>query len=354
MAVLESLFVRLGYEVDQEKIDDFNEGVERTARGMKRIVLSAIAAATAIALFTKKMTDIQNVQTQLAKNLNIPVNLAQAWQDAANDMGIDTAKAVSSLTKINSVLENLTVGIQPSGSFLRGLADLNLELSDIENLRADQALLKISKGLSSLEPKVRGGVASLLGLRDELNFLSNPQLGSLISENISGIDTQNLTELTKLWSDFSQAARKSSLIFANEVAPAIGEGLKHITNLFQKLNDVIKDPQKALLDLSNKVIKTRDDFLQNDRASIGKLLESDIGQNAIKFVNDSFGTKIPTLPPELTPATGTANTTSNTINNDIKIDIVTDNPLVAGSEVEKAIENSNRKALSNLESLQVN
>lgn len=361
MAVLDSLFVKLGYDVDQEKVDDFNEGIEKTAQGMKKIVLSAIGAASALGFMVKKMADVANENLQISKNLDLPQEVAQAWRDAAEDMGLSSADAVAALTTVRTVQEDLAAGKPPSGEFLRGLSQIGLTLEDVagKGVSADEALLKINKGLQTLDGAAQAGATSLLGMRGQFNLITDPRLGEAVRDNLRSLDTKNLQAFTKQWADFTQGMRDSWLIFTNSLAPAIGAALDQISKELPRIakanadfiNDLIEKPLETLSGfskfVSQKLFNISDNIV---KGALAATFESGLGQSVIGALGG------PTLSNEPVSAfssfgqgQGSRDTAKDLppmiINNQMDTTITTNNEAITEKTIQKAVERVNEKAI---------
>jgi len=99
--VIENLITQLSFEIDEEKLEKFDEFIGNAVKGLTAMVAAASAAAAGIFLFTKKIAESNDELGKFAKRTGIDVQALQELGFAAELNG-------GSIDSMNSSLENLS------------------------------------------------------------------------------------------------------------------------------------------------------------------------------------------------------------------------------------------------------
>jgi len=340
MGILDSLFVRLGYDVDQETIDEYNASVEETSRLMKKVVLGAIGAATALAYLTKKTADATAKTMNQANVLDVAFLKLGAIERAAEDLAIDPAKFTGALGEIVKLKDALKTGIGVDEQFLLFLSQLGIGIEEIQNLKTDEALEKIVSSFNKLDDESKRGIAHLSPFRDLLLELAGRDIGKAFKDNEFTFDPQPILEFRKLWVDTIQAITNGFNHMSSKVLP-----------LFNKVINAISLPENLAATIKDITSIVTGDFspLKEGLTKQQNLLgESSAGQSMFKalfeaenFITDLFGTKTPgNFALEGTSAAGSGGSSmvTNNYNMDSNFNVTSDDPNAASQAIVRELE----------------
>ena len=102
--VIENLITKLSFEFDEDKLEEFQDGVEKAAKGLVAVVAAATAAATAIFAFTKSMADSNDELGKFAQRVGIDVQALQELGFVAELNGGSIDSMNNSLAAVSSSL----------------------------------------------------------------------------------------------------------------------------------------------------------------------------------------------------------------------------------------------------------
>lgn len=353
MAVLENLFVRLGYDVDQEKIDDFNEGVERTARGMKGVVLGALAAATAIATVANKLGQFLKTTDQSAKSIGISEDKMRAWADAFAIITGEGSDANKILGETASIIDNIKFG-KVTEDQQRFLNELGLTADELARLGKVEGTLQIVERFQALDEAARRSAATLSNVGDLLLRIGPANLRAVVAEVTTDLDEGPLKKfaenVTRIW----QLLRDSVIGIINPMVAAINTAfsdfgpvaIENLDFFFVKVDEIVDKIIAKFKELTDFIdIDARIETAQN---FVGGIADSGIEAAGLAFdsFKDTFG--FGSDPAELSNR-GAGSSTTNTSSQNVSITVSgAGNPQQTAEVIEKTLTRKAAEAKGNL------
>lgn len=247
---LGNLVVVLDYEVDNRSLDKFGKSLEdtekkqdslssRLRRGATRLAkFGAAAAAAAVAIATKLIVSLSELGDDVAKTskqLGIGTDELQRLRFAAERSGTSTGALEKGIKKLNTGL--VDAATKGTGPFIEGLGLLDLSLSQIEDLNAEEKIKFLADELNGVaDPALRSAAAAkLFGER------AGPEMLSLLEEGADGIEALG-DRAEALGGVLGKDALKASEEFQDGLTDlktaAIGAAVPILTSLAPSLTDM--------------------------------------------------------------------------------------------------------------------
>lgn len=166
--VIENLITQLSFDFDEEKLEEFQEGVETAAKGLVAIVGAAAAAATAIFAFTKQIAEANDELGKFAQRIGVDIEALQELGFVAelNGGSIDSMNA--SLANLSRVASEAARGMGP-GVEVFGMLGISVTDATGRLKQADDLLLDVADAISRLGSQAeRLEFAQKLGIGEDL------------------------------------------------------------------------------------------------------------------------------------------------------------------------------------------
>lgn len=248
MAVIDSLLVALGYELDDTDAKKFAKVNKAISDTLKVVATAAAAATSAIGAFTVKSADATNETAKFARNANLAVEEFDALSFAAGQAEVSGDVLGNSLEQLAIRASEAARG---TGSAVEAFGLLGVEVTDANGQlkTTDQLLLESADALNNLSDQgQRLELADKLGIKD---------LNLLLKEGSEGIS--NLTNEAKALGVVTAEDAKAAEAFIDEwarfkrVALTIGRAVA--TQLLPVFTEIIEGV-RSFIDDSKELMST--------------------------------------------------------------------------------------------------
>lgn len=245
------LFVALGFDVDDQKLKDFEGKLKNTNESMIKLGTAATTAVGALALFVQHASEsavkLNNLQSLWSVNTQAAQTFANALHQINPAVGVD--EAIDKYKKFSELIRVLIPQGQ-GGAGTAALARLGGDYQSgetpeqiLENLRKNQG--RILKGLSSDPAQARAiysGLLEQIGIGGSLNALgeSSAQYQSASQYNILPQANDNLLKFAQSTAKLDEAFHKFETEIAGDLAPKMKLAIDQIVlslNFLTKFNE---------------------------------------------------------------------------------------------------------------------
>lgn len=166
--VIENLITKLSFDFDEEKMEAFNQGIEDAAKGLTAIVAGAIAAATAIFAFTKKVAESNDQLGKFARSIGVDVEALQELGFVAELNGSSIDSMNNSLKNLSRIASEAARGIG-AGVEAFGILGLSVTNANGRIKNADDLILDVADAISKLNTQAEKiELMQKLGISDDL------------------------------------------------------------------------------------------------------------------------------------------------------------------------------------------
>ena len=166
--VIENLIAKLSFDFDEDKLEEFQDGVETAAKGLIAIVAAAGAAATAIFAFTRKIAEANDELGKFAQRVGIDVEALQELGYVAELNGGSIDSMNSSLANLSRIASEAARGMG-AGVEVFGMLGLSVTYANGQLKDADDLLLDVSDAISRLGSQAEKlEFAQKLGINEDL------------------------------------------------------------------------------------------------------------------------------------------------------------------------------------------
>lgn len=224
--VVEELVAILGFEFDDKELKSFNEGLKTATKSIAAVGAAALASATAVFAFTKRIAQINDELGKTSQTLGIATQELQGWILAAELGG-------SSQNELISSMENLS---RRTSEAARGLG-AGVEVFGLLGISATDANGNIKESSVILE-EVADRVSQLGTQAEKLEFLEKLGISSglllTLDQGAEALRKQRL-EVEQLGFALDENATKNAAEFNDEllrvtkiaggVTNAVGQGI---------------------------------------------------------------------------------------------------------------------------------
>lgn len=251
---LGEFFIALGFDVDDQKLKEFNQNLKDGWKDMLK--LSAVAAGTVYAI-NKFVSGGIEAATAL-RNFNLEtghsIDNLQKWQAASvlTNAAMSAEQVTASITRMTNAMASVREGTGPSGAFARlgiGMEFMDRDVSDVlEELR------------KNFDTNVaRWGYQNTVNLMEEVGFdkgmlgamkLSTDQWNKFTSNVLSAESQEKLVALGDAISKFKWEFKLWKDELSADIAPALIEWLDKAIPAFKAFAEAFGAVFKALSELS--------------------------------------------------------------------------------------------------------
>ncbi|ETR73980.1 MAG: hypothetical protein OMM_00557 [Candidatus Magnetoglobus multicellularis str. Araruama] len=163
-----SLFTSLGFKFDKATLEDFNKAIETAEKTLKRVVLAAAAASTALFAFTKKMAESNDFIGKFSDRIDVALHTVQELGYVAELFGSSSNTMNSALEALSENAGNAAIGM---GSGIEAFSRLGVSVLDANGQikKTDQLLYEVSDALLNVNSQSQKlELIRKLGLSPEL------------------------------------------------------------------------------------------------------------------------------------------------------------------------------------------
>lgn len=276
--IVRELLAKLGYDVDQKKLEKWNKGTDRAkklmgqaakgakqlAKGVAVVTVATVAASTALFKLVKATADVGDQAAKDAKKLGLTAESVQELGFAANLTGADFGKVKIGLQAFARGLNDATT--KGTGPAFEAFEQLGISMDDpiLKTKDLDKILPFLSDKFQALPDD-----ANKTALAMKLFSKSGAEMIPLLNEGSAGLAAMR------------SEARALGLVMSNEQAAAS-----------EQFNDDLERLKSTLLGVRNTVatelMPTINDWINQIREWVGEnkeLIAGRIKEWLEKFVN---------------------------------------------------------------------
>lgn len=269
-SILEEFVVKLGFEVDEKKLDKFRDGIKDLGKIFLEFTgLASLAGISISGLYHHMQSSAVEIG-ETSHLLGIGSNKLQQWTQAADEAGASGKSLADAMARANKSIGSIGTAYLDQGFIEKNVA-LGIPINGLKT--GEEYLLRVADILKSTSnPQRKSFIASQLGFSDK-DILFLEQGSKKIKELVSA---QNATfspdfirrseETQKLLRQTTSELEYMAATIFNDLAPAI----KDVINNFK---DWVSENREAI----NSGLK---DFII-DLAKVVKFLASHIKEAAI-------------------------------------------------------------------------
>lgn len=253
------LFVALGLEVDDKKLDAFQGKIDKTKQRMTTFIVAATAAAAAITAISQSAINATVSMTNFNLQTGLSIDKLQQWQKVAqlSDVTLSAEQVTQSIAGLQSQLTQIRLG---------GGNVTPFQLLGINTFGKDafQVLEEIRGALVGIDNATATNLLQQIGLTP--SFINILRLSRTEFEAINKeffLNNAQRQGITKLGTSFTRLGIQLSAIKDNivaEFAPALNKLLADITKWFSgNGKQVIKDMGnivKIMIDIAQVLSNT--------------------------------------------------------------------------------------------------
>lgn len=344
--VIKSLFIKLGYEYDDDSLKKFNNFLDKTRTLLKRAALAAIALGAALAVVAKQFADRALLTDRAAKAIGAETKALEGLLRVSDRVLGNRDAALNSVTKLATIQRQLRVDpASVDKTFIRGLQDLGISLEDVRSLDPTETLLRINEALLLQGESTQRDTLFLLGMTEAYQLLTRAGLRQEAVEAQNNRNTKALQEASEIIKELKDDFEDFLVGFGGEgkepfflVAlrsfrdvhiPAIKLFLEDVKELFMEIEKIIESiaefAAKITFSFSEKTGNSTIDF------------STQALKNSVTLL-DMLGTGIGGLTADLVNAV--SGSSSNTVNNANNNSVLNQNVTVnatGGSELAGSI-----------------
>lgn len=250
---LGELFVTLGFDVDDEKLKSFNEGIKQSTNWMEKQAIAATGAVTALGAFVQTQADSAIHLRNLNSELNINTRAVQEWSNVVHQVNpeISVDQATESFKKLKEAMVDVSQGGGPSGTIAR-LANVNPVGMQPEDLLEAIARNK-QKFIKENGPDGQAIWSSLMNRTAGLSSFSRAMdLDAEKRRQMAApyiVDPKTLDNLTKFGDEtakLSEAMHAFTMSFAGNLAPRLTVAVDGLIASLNGLNGFNKEHPSAV------------------------------------------------------------------------------------------------------------
>jgi len=233
MGLLDELLVGLGFDYDDEGLNEFKEGVASTTNIVKSLTTAVIGAATAITAMVTVSTSATDEQGKLAAQIGVSVEELDALEFAAKRAGGSAEGLRSSLTTLATISENPVELLKDIAMQMEGLS----EQEQIHLARAygvEESIRLLQQNRASIDDLIRE--AKMLGVVTK-------------EDTIIAADFQD--SLVDIWTIVKQITRS----ITKELAPMLMKTNQLIKDWWFENREIIEQNLPKWIDMAATALK---------------------------------------------------------------------------------------------------
>ena len=240
-----SLFMELGFDVDQVKLNDIVQTIGK-------LNLNIVLASLGVAGLVDGLKNIMEVGAgltepmyQFGQETSLSAQKMQQWSEYAQSMGVKGDVVSSSLAGLQKKMAAMKFGDASllSGIYLLQQAGAKINESDLNN--PFSFLNKATEGLQKIKPELRTYVAGLLGLNEQVLLLKSFN-GAESMPTPTPEQVQSIRDYTSAWTILGINLKQVITDIASDLSPGLQK-------LGESLNSLTKDLHNNASQLANVV-----------------------------------------------------------------------------------------------------
>lgn len=231
MAIIDNLKYLLSVDSDDKSFNKAEKNLQSLTKTMKQLAF----AGTAIAGFTKLMTDQIVESDRLAKSVGTTADIAEAFGSEMKKIGLNQENFIDLMEEMNNKMGEMK-GLGEFTAVEESLDLLNLKFEDLQALSPEEQFKAITKSALELEDAQKAVSAVDMLMGGEANKL----IGSLRAQ---GLTYDDIIRKQQLHNFQTEESRKGALEFAN----ASQDLMRTITSLAKYVAGELGDAMSGLV-----------------------------------------------------------------------------------------------------------
>lgn len=220
--ILDGLFVKLGFDVDQGKLDKFNAGMKTAAGVTKNLALAVVGLATSFALLFITLSKQALAQTRFAKNIGTSRASIEAFDRASRELTGSSGTGQSLLEMFASMENQFKATGEVSEQFLRGLRLVGIDFRKFISLNPDEQILQLAEGFQTLSKEEQDAAQHLLGFNQEQRTLAATLTRAKFADSLpTEQEIQGMEEINKLAAQFNATLKDAVTTVGNDLVPIL-------------------------------------------------------------------------------------------------------------------------------------
>jgi methyl-accepting chemotaxis protein len=258
-SILEEFVVKLGFDVDEKKLDKFREGVSELGKSFLEFTgLASLASISIGGLFHHMQSGAVEIG-QTSHLLGISSDRLQQWKQAADEAGSSGDSLVDAMNKANKSIGSIGTA-SPDIGFLTKNAFAGVNIGGIKT--GEDYLLRISDTLNRIkDPNRKLSIASQLGLSDkDILFLElgSKRIRELVAEQKAIYNPDFIKRSNEARILLSQTRDEIDYLAAsifNDLSPAIKEVITNFKDWIEENKEVLNSGIKEFIIGLSTVVK---------------------------------------------------------------------------------------------------
>lgn len=360
MAILDSLFVKLGYDYDESSLEEFNDFVDTSARLVKGLSIAVIGLATSFAILFLNVSKNALAQYRFGKAMGLSRNTISAFERASDKLTGSKGTATSMLETFNGINNAMKAGQKPSDEFIRGIAELGLDFGKFISLDPAEQLLQVSEAFQRSGDNTQDMVTHLLGMDTAARNLVSTLTRQSISDNMpTDADIARAEKFDNLIKSMSNTFRDAALVAGNELFPQLDAVFKRMEESLPTILNFTKELISGFLEFADFLGNTVG-FLTVEFDRLIKTIEKLLGFElfSLKDIGNSLGSGLFNIfggnnEPSTVPQVPGNTTGGFNQENKIEINVTATDASAAGVAVKNGVEQALQTAARNAEGQEV-
>jgi len=218
MAIIDSLFLKLGYDYDPSKLEKFNNIVSTSGNVIRSLSFAAIGAITSIALLTVRSSKLALEQTRMGKNIDVSRSSIEAFSRVSKDLTGSGGAATELLGTLGDMNDAYKAGEDVSDKYIQGLARLGIDFQSFMQLNPDDQVIKMASAFQAVDKDTQAASRSLLGLsRDQQTFLRGFKEEDYLAAKPTEANIKAAEKLDKMYRKFQSTAQDAANAIGSKV-----------------------------------------------------------------------------------------------------------------------------------------
>ena len=166
--VIENLITKLSFDFDGDKLEKFDEFLGSAVKGLTAVVAGAVAASTAIFLFTNKIAQANDQLSRLSQTYDVAIETMQEFDYVAT---LNKGSAESMNSAIGTLSKTMSEASRGIGAGVETFGMLGLSVTDATGKikKTDDMILEIADSIAGLDNQAqRLEFAQKLGFGQDL------------------------------------------------------------------------------------------------------------------------------------------------------------------------------------------
>lgn len=257
--ILESLFVKLGYEYDEKKLEVFEESLEQTGKLLKTASLAALGLASALAIMLQKSASSALASQRYGEALNVTREEIVALERTSRDLAGNEDAIGGFVQRLVDARRELARGGRPDEGLLQAMALLNIQHDELKKRNPIELFKQMAFAFQDVgkETQLEDRLIRDLGLTNELILVFRKlQEGQIAANRPIDVDEAKIERVTLLFNDLKDSLSDSLDILLVEMLPHFEQVVKGFHSMAPILLNIAKTVADTFLTVGEFIGET--------------------------------------------------------------------------------------------------